>query len=119
MYFVTTNKGGADIGSKHFKLRGWNMSSFGLVKKANSEVLEPMIHRAITHLIQNQVSDTLILSSYKLNTVMKNYLGQEFKVEQIGRHLARIAKQHKLKKLGTKIPKYELKKNKFAAFERL
>ena len=87
------------------------------MKKVTPEVLGPYVNRAIGHLIRNQMSDTLILSSYKLNTVMKNYFGQEFKVEQIGRYLARVAKQHKLKKIGTKIPKYELKKNKYIAFD--
>lgn len=87
-----------------------------LTKKISADVLEPHINRAIDHLIRHQLSDTLIISSYKISTVLKNYFGHEFKTEQIGRHLARIAKQHKLKKIDTKIPKYELKKNKFDQF---
>jgi hypothetical protein len=43
-------------------------------------------------------------------------MGVEFKIDRIGRALARIAKQNKLKKIATKIPKYEIKVSKFRGF---
>jgi hypothetical protein len=66
--------------------------------------------------MQKQISETLILSSYKINTVLKTYMGVEFKIDKIGRALAKIAKQNKLKKIPTKIPKYEMRVTKFKGF---
>jgi uncharacterized membrane protein YheB (UPF0754 family) len=87
------------------------------MKRVSTEKISEFVKRAISMLIQNQVSDTLILSSYKINTVVKNHLGKDFKVERIGRCLAKIAKQNKLKRIHTKIPKYELRKSKFRGFQ--
>jgi hypothetical protein len=87
------------------------------MEKASSETIGMFVKRAINLLLQNQISDTLILSSYKISTVLKTYFGKDFKVEQIGRCLARIAKQNKMKKMSTRIPKYELRKSKFREFQ--
>jgi hypothetical protein len=86
------------------------------MRKDTSESIRPFVVRAIDSLIRNQISDTLILSSYKINTVIKNNFGKDFKVEVVGRCLARIAKQNQLKRIHTRIPKYELGKSKFNAF---
>jgi hypothetical protein len=82
----------------------------------SSKNLNPYVNKAIGFLVKNQLSDTLILSSYKINTILKNYYGIEFKLEKIGRCLARIAKQHQLKKISTRIPKYVLNRGKFVKF---
>jgi hypothetical protein len=92
-------------------------STYTSEQNTKAEGLNTFVHRAINLLMQNQISETLILSSYKISTVMKNYFGMDYKTEQIGRYLARIAKEHKLKKISTKIPKYELKKSKFRQFK--
>jgi hypothetical protein len=86
------------------------------LKKESSETIRPFVDKAIFMLIKNQISDTLILSSYKINTVIKNNFGKDFKVEVVGRCLARIAKQNQLRRISTRIPKYELGKSKFHAF---
>ena len=61
------------------------------------EKLADFVKQAINLLLEGQVSDTLILSSYKINTILKHKLGKNFKIDRVGRALARIAKQKKLK----------------------
>lgn len=82
----------------------------------NNEALSVWIKRAINLLAEKQISETMVLSSYKINTVLKQYMGVEFKVDRVGRALAKIAKQNKLRKIPTKIPKYEVKVSKFKGF---
>ena len=80
------------------------------------ETLAEFVQRAIHLLMEGQVSETLILSSYKINTVLQQKLGKNFKVDRIGRSLSRIAKQKQLKKLSTRVPKYILTKADYAKF---
>jgi hypothetical protein len=80
------------------------------------EKLADFVKQAIFLLFEGQVSDTLILSSYKISTVLKQKLGKSFKIDRIGRSLARIAKQKKLKKLATRVPKYEIRKSEIEKF---
>ena len=81
-----------------------------------NEGLVDNVKKAIGILLENQISDTLVLSSYKLSTVMENYLGKKYKTEMVGRKLARIAKKLKLPRLETRIPKYKLSKKEFDGF---
>lgn len=85
--------------------------------KVSQESIGEWVKKAINLLLEKQVSETVILSSYKINTVIRSFFGHEIKIDRIGRALARIAKQAKLKRIGTKIPKYELKLSKFRAFK--
>ncbi|MHA1647932.1 MAG: hypothetical protein ACTSVL_10200 [Promethearchaeota archaeon] len=87
------------------------------ISKISSEGLMDFVKRAINLLMEGQVSETFILSSYKINTVLKQRFGKDFKVDRIGRALSRLAKQNELKKLKTRVPKYELKKSSFKKFE--
>lgn len=82
----------------------------------SSETLTEFIQRAINLLMEGQVSETLIISSYKINTVLQQKLGKNVKIDRIGRALARLAKQKELKKLSTRVPKYVLKKSEFTRF---
>jgi hypothetical protein len=66
------------------------------------------IKKAVDLLVHKQISETVILSSYKLNTILKENYGVDIKVDRIGRALSRFAKQKNLKRLPTNIPKYEL-----------
>lgn len=66
------------------------------------------VKKSIELLIHKSFSETIILSSYKLNTVLKEHYGVNLKVDRVGRALSRYAKQKNLKRLGTNIPKYEL-----------
>lgn len=71
------------------------------------------IRKAINLLCEKQVSKTVILSSYKLNAILKSNFGINIRVDKIGRALSRVAKYNKLKRLSTNIPKFVLTKDMF------
>lgn len=71
--------------------------------------LQEYVRKAIELLCQKNFSDVVILSSYKINSVLREYFGVDIKVDRIGRMLAKIAKKNQLKRLKTNIPKYSLK----------
>ncbi len=50
----------------------------------------------------------MILSWYKINSVLKDNYGIDIKVDRIGRILSNVAKNNHLKRLKTQIPKYQL-----------
>ena len=85
----------------------------------SQDTLTEFVKQAINLLITGQVSETLILSSHKINTILEERFGTSFPVDRIGRVLARIANEHEFKRLTTKIPKYELNLAKFAGFPHL
>ena len=84
-------------------------------KKQNleKEKLVLLIKKAIELLCEKNISDVVILSSYKINSVLKDQYGLNIKVDRIGRILSNIAKRNKLKRLSTSIPKYKLKISNF------
>ncbi len=72
------------------------------------ENLIRLVRKAIELLADKNVSQMLILSSYKINSVLQENFGVRIKVDIIGRILGRIAKLNQLKRLNTNIPKYRL-----------
>jgi CTP:phosphocholine cytidylyltransferase-like protein len=72
------------------------------------EKLVLLIKKAIELLCEKNISDVVILSSYKINSVLKEQYGVDIKVDRIGRVLSTIAKRNQLKRLNTNIPKYKL-----------
>ena len=70
----------------------------------NRESLIKLIKKAIELLAEKNVSQTVILSSYKINSVLKESFGIDIKVDKIGRVLSRLAKLNELKRLNTNIP---------------
>ncbi len=94
------------------------MSGYSTVKKTvrTKESLVDNVKRAIEILLEHQISDTLVLSSYKIKTVIENHIGADYKTEMVGRKLARIAKKLELPRLSTRIPKYKLSKSAFEGF---
>ncbi|MHA1733630.1 MAG: hypothetical protein ACTSU5_16905 [Promethearchaeota archaeon] len=73
--------------------------------------LRKNVKKAIQLLCEKQVSKTVILSSYKINAVLKTNFGVNARVDKVGRVLSRVAKANKLKRLTTNIPKFVLKKD--------
>ena len=92
------------------------MSPNSTIDDVPKEKLSEFVKQAINLLLEGQVSETLILSSYKIKTVLNQRLGKNFKVDRVGRCLASIAKQKKLEKLNTRVPKYVLLKSEFDPF---
>lgn len=72
------------------------------------ERLLSYMRNAISLLCEKNISDVVILSSYKINSVLKENYGIDIKVDKIGRILSKIAKRNQLKRLSTNIPKYKL-----------
>jgi len=71
--------------------------------------LKDYVKKAIELLCNKNISDVVILSSYKINSILKENYGVDIKVDRIGRVLSNIAKQNKLKRLQTNIPKYQIR----------
>ncbi|MFX1374795.1 MAG: hypothetical protein ACFFA0_03180 [Promethearchaeota archaeon] len=74
----------------------------------NRERLIIFIKKAIELLCEKNISSVVILSSYKINSVLKEHFGVDIKVDKIGRILSQVAKVNQLKRLSTNIPKYKL-----------
>ncbi|MHA1338389.1 MAG: hypothetical protein ACTSRZ_00625 [Promethearchaeota archaeon] len=75
------------------------------------------VKKSIDLLVHKSLSETVILSSYKLNTILKENYGVNLKIDRIGRALAKYAKQNNLKRLGTNIPKYQLSVKQYKAIQ--
>ena len=83
----------------------------------NRETLIRLIKRAIELLCEKNISSVVILSSYKINSVLKDNFGLNIKVDIIGRILSKVAKLNELKRLNTNIPKYKLKISKVSSLQ--
>src|SRR4030042_135172 len=79
--------------------------------------LKESVKKAITLLVQKQISRTIILSSYKINTVLKTNYGINVRVDKVGRILSQVAKRNNLPRLPTNIPKYKLDLDKTSRLE--
>jgi len=77
-------------------------------KIQNRETLIQLVKRAIELLCEKNISSIVVLSSYKINSVIQENFGINIKVDKIGRILSRVAKLNELKRLSTNIPKYKL-----------
>ena len=77
-------------------------------KNESRETLIQLVRRAIELLCEKNISSVVILSSYKINSVLRESFGVDIKVDRIGRILSKIAKLNELKRLSTNIPKYKL-----------
>ncbi|KKN14219.1 hypothetical protein LCGC14_0998350 [marine sediment metagenome] len=81
------------------------------------ETLISLVRRAIELLCKKNLSEVVVLSSYKINSVLKDNFGVNIKVDKIGRILSRVATLNKLKRLNTNIPKYKLRISKFSSLQ--
>ncbi len=86
-------------------------------KGIDKESLLSYIKKAIKLLCDNNLSEVIILSSYKINSVLKENFGVIIKVDKIGRILSGIAKRNHLKRLSTSIPKYKLRISNFSSLK--
>ncbi len=81
------------------------------------ESLIKLVKKAIELLAERNISQTVILSSYKISSVLKDNYGVDIKVDKIGRVLSKIAKLNELKRLNTNIPKYKLQISKVSSLQ--
>jgi hypothetical protein len=83
----------------------------------DKETLLKFVRSAIELLCEKNISSVVILSSYKINSVLKEHYGVDIRVDRIGRVLSRVAKRNELKRLSTNIPKYKLTISKLSTLE--
>ena len=86
-------------------------------KKPDKETLINLVKQGIEMLAEKNISSIVILSSYKINSVLKDNYGIDIKVDRIGRILSNIAKNNQLKRLETQIPKYKLQISKVSGLQ--
>lgn len=86
-------------------------------EKPDKETLISLVKQGIEMLAERNISDVVILSSYKINSVLKDNYGVDIKVDRVGRILSSIAKRNQLKRLGTNIPKYKLQISKVSGLQ--
>ncbi len=67
-----------------------------------------LIKKAIELLCEKNISEVVILSSYKISSILNDNFGINIKTDKIGRVLSNLAKRNELKRLNTNIPKYKL-----------
>jgi len=83
----------------------------------NRESLINLVKKGIELLCEKNISSVVILSSYKINSVLRDNYGVDIKVDRIGRILGRVAKLNQLKRLNTNIPKYKLHISKVSSLQ--
>jgi len=76
--------------------------------KPDKEKLIQLVKQGIEMLAERNISSIVILSSYKINSILKDNYGVNIKVDRIGRILSTVAKNNQLKRLSTQIPKFQL-----------
>ncbi len=86
-------------------------------EKPDKETLINLVKQGIEMLAEKNISNVIILSSYKINSVLKDNYGVDIKVDRIGRILSTVAKNNQLKRLGTNIPKYKLQISKVSGLQ--
>ncbi|MHA1915077.1 MAG: hypothetical protein ACW986_05695 [Promethearchaeota archaeon] len=86
-------------------------------KLESKESIVKLVRSAIELLCEKNISNVVILSSYKINSVLKECYGVDIKVDRIGRILSRVAKINQLKRLSTNIPKYKLQISRVSSLE--
>jgi len=83
----------------------------------DKEALIKLVKQAIEMLCEKNISSVVILSSYKLNSILKDNFAIDIRVDRIGRVLSSVAKRNQLKKLSTRIPKYKLQVSKVSSLK--
>jgi len=74
----------------------------------DKEALTKLVKQAIEMLCEKNISSVVILSSYKINSILKDSFAIDIRVDRIGRVLSNVARRNQLKRLSTGIPKYKL-----------
>jgi len=85
--------------------------------KPDKENLIKLVKQGIEMLAERNISSIVILSSYKINSILKDNYGIDIKVDRIGRILSTVAKKNHLKRLSTQIPKFQLQISRVARLE--
>lgn len=80
---------------------------------STKDELEFNVITAIGQLMKGHVGSCLVLSSYKLASVLKDRFGTDVNITKIGRFLSKFAKVNELERLDTNVPKFKLDRDRF------
>ncbi|MFX0100598.1 MAG: hypothetical protein ACFFCS_13570 [Candidatus Hodarchaeota archaeon] len=83
-----------------------------MTDQQNPDFLEN-VKQAIKYLMKRQIGNCLVLSSYKVASVLKEKFGTDVNVSKVGRFISKFAKFNELERLGTNVPKFKIDKSKF------
>ena len=101
---------------KLLKISKYNIN-MSMENQQDKETILIFVKQAIEMLCEKNISEVVILSSYKINSILKESYGVDIRVDRIGRILSNIAKRNQLKRLNTNIPKYKLKISKLSSLQ--
>jgi len=85
--------------------------------RPDKETLINLVKQGIEMLAERNISAIVILSSYKISSILKDNYGIDIKVDRVGRILSLVAKKNHLKRLSTQIPKYKLQISKVSGLQ--
>lgn len=71
------------------------------------------IINALAVLMKGHVGTCIVLSSYKVASVLKDKFGTDVNISKVGRFISKFAKQNDLERLNTNIPKFKMTKDQF------
>jgi len=89
-----------------------SMSQETKEKKEKPDLAEDM-KQALIQLMKGHVGTCLVISSYKIASVLKDRFGTDVNVSKVGRFLAKFAKENELERLDTNVPKFKIDRDKF------
>lgn len=101
---------------KLLKISKYNIN-MSMENQQDKETILRFVKQAIEMLCEKNISEVVILSSYKINSILKENYGVDIRVDKIGRILSNIAERNQLKRLNTNIPKYKLKISKLSSLQ--
>ncbi|MFX0148773.1 MAG: hypothetical protein ACFE8E_13625 [Candidatus Hodarchaeota archaeon] len=101
---------------KLLKISKYNIN-MSMENQQDKETILRFVKQAIEMLCEKNISEVVILSSYKINSILKESYGVDIRVDRIGRILSTIAERNQLKRLNTNIPKYKLKISKLSSLQ--
>lgn len=82
------------------------------MNEKKSEFVEN-VKKAIQYLLKRQIGNCLVLSSYKVSSVLKDRFGTDINISKVGRFISKFAKVNKLERLTTNVPKFKIEKKQF------
>ena len=71
------------------------------------------LKEAIRQLMKGHVGSSLVISSYKVASVLKDRFGTDVNMSKVGRFISKFAKENELERLDTNVPKFKIDREKF------
>ena len=79
----------------------------------DDKIFSEELKEAIRLLMKGHVGSSLVISSYKVASVLKDRFGTDINMSKIGRFISKFAKENDLERLDTNVPKFKIDREKF------